>query len=423
MRYSLPLVLLALAPACSRELEPLSTRVPEPAFLGELSGVYLAFIALDEADREALVASVQSDELLRRQAGTPVRAGDPAPDALPIPYYAPVDEVIYLAHLDSGTEADTIVSVLLPPEALRDDDLSPPEEAFINGPLLAGVLFEDGGLLLTTEQTPQILGIRSAGGGGFRLEDFYRVCAESTRHRLHTSRACEFNPALSGLYATTVSACDGSSPEETYFGLGFVENTLVGVRYPEIDSLMLGNYDPLGAVGFNLVFGGASDPSHVGTYGLFESDGQLTYLETLRPFGEDTCVEKRVGKRLAGGENRACTVASPTDTSLHTFVDISGAGRRDVTVFIVTPDGQRLDAYDFGTVTMLRRADSGALVQPDALPAYPDVSVTYAARYSNLPNGDYELFTIDLDGRASTEIPRNFAPRMGMPECLSIPGQ
>lgn len=412
-----------LAVGCSHDLAPLSTREPEPAFLGELAGVYFGLMAIDDDELQVLQALTWLDEAARRDSGVPLAAGAPSlDDIVPLLRYAPTREVVYLQHLVANSQADAIVSAILPPDALEED--AETEAVAVNGPLLAGGLSKDGDLVLHVDDTaPPVLGRRLAGGAGFFLDDFYRVCRGGRRHRFDAARQCEFNPALSGMYETVVSACDGSNPHDTYLGLGFVENTVVGVQYPELSSLLLGSFDRFAEGGFNIVFSTPSGRAAYATFDLSEQDGELVYTQDVIDPTTDTCTERHVGTRLSGGANISCTVVGGGELGPFVFLEYSGAQRRDLEVYVRNDSRALLGAYDFGTVTALRAVGESEPTYPDPLPPFePGTPVPYAARYSNLPNGSYELFVVDLDGSDSTAATRALSPRLAPPLCVTIPG-
>ncbi len=333
---------VALA-SCSRQLTQVTDRKVEPAFLGELSGLYELNLLVPDDTRGHVEVPFGS----RLQA----------------------------LHLNGVVDGEDLLLGIEERPYFQDpadvDDAETYQRLFFDAVLYANHTFEGG-----SNKGP-VEGKRVAGGGTVTLTEMVRVCPSGPRYTLVADRVCPVNPALSGVYVGLANACaGGASLEDKLLALAFIDEAFLG--HPiNSETLVEGVYDRVMESGDGFSYGTEWETGTVtGTELLFsmrEAAGLLHLSGDIHTF---TCVpegdcagscETLELERLAGGPNTECN-ANDIEPALASIwwervPDLDGASGAN-RVLVVHSELEQVPGANLWARGWLRRAgEPGSEVQ------------------------------------------------------------
>ncbi len=271
---------------------------PEPALLGDLSGLYELSIGL--ADGDELGPWMQED----------------------LPYGSRL-QILHLKETSAATET------LLAIEEIAYYDASVGGTAEVGGDeaqwerLYFEAEYDGTTIEGKTNGDADLNGRRVAGGGLLRLDDMHAICPAGQRYPLVAKLLCPVNPALSGIYGGTAKSCDTQTDlGDRYLALGFINEGILGLHYPGTDMLVEGNYSRQDESGWGWSFdlASAGDESRGGAleFTLSEAAGKLDLDGNFYAMDDAECsvagcpdpeCETLTLSRLSGGDALDCYAA------------------------------------------------------------------------------------------------------------------
>lgn len=404
MRRLATCLLLLCVVDCARDLSEVATpdpaAEPVPAFLGEMAGWYEAKVVMTgfEWDNFEAVPDPQTRVVV------------------------PVEISLIVMHLQDPAESGV--------DAVSMTSLTSKLFSFATGTT-------DGlNLTLRTDLSEDITATRLAGGGALRFGAGYSICPSGPEHELVAERQCPFNPSLSGVYAGETGSCSGAvTDEETFLAVGFLESEIIGMRYPETATVLIGGFDRFDERGCGLLaeFEDVVTITAQGiVFDLAESNGELSLEAELTAPTSDlgaildpcrdgiACHQKLSLKRLSGGEATSCEAFyDPPERVYATFEVFMSQAKRYLNVVARTDpnvgspsgDPETLPSAD---VVVRNAGDSTKLlpIDPSAIES-ADLPALYT-RLFELPavaGGEarqYELLVSDVD--STTAVRRHVTP-------------
>ena len=194
-----------------------------------------------------------------------------------------------------------------------------------------------------SEDGHRVTGRRVAGGGALALT--VDSCTGQKDVPLEASRFCEFEPALSGVYAGEATRT-GEAAEKTWVALAFRPPLVTGLEwpadgmevYPRTSRFFTGLYDRFaegGALAVLSPLAGGEVRRECGRFSLAEAGGEIDLsLDVAASCANPDAVEETItAARLSGSEAAEC---APAPTGLVTLWEVRRCGLRrylDVRVF------------------------------------------------------------------------------------------